>query len=126
MARTNTKHESNKTNLDSHNDEGSRDSSADISSYRRQTILNLHKSGITINLISSQTGISQEKVDKIIHDAYLMKRLKGESIKHARHSTSLQSSSPSPQVDLNSIMKKSQTRVWKTLEGEPEFVISVA
>jgi hypothetical protein len=51
MARTNTKHESNKTNLDSHDDEGSLDSSLDssndISSYRRQTILNLHESGIT-------------------------------------------------------------------------------
>ena len=47
MARTNTKHESNKTNLDSHDDEGSLDSSNDTSSYRRQTILNSHESGIT-------------------------------------------------------------------------------
>jgi class 3 adenylate cyclase len=127
MADTNTKHESNKTNLDSHNDEGSRDSSADISSYRRQTILNLHKSGITTDVISSQTGISQEKVDKIIHDAYLIEGLKGEFIKQALHSSSLKSSSPNPQaIDLDSIVTKSQTRVWKTLEGEPEFVISVA
>ena len=29
-------------------------------------------------------------------------------------------------VDLNSIMKKSQSRVWNTLGGEPEFIISVA
>lgn len=126
MARANTKHESNKTNLDSHNDEGSRDSSADISSYRRQTILKLHKSGITTNVISSQTGISQEKVDKIIHEACLIEGRKGEFIKQALHPSSLKSSSPNRQVDLNSIMTKSQTRVWKTLEGEPEFVISVA
>ena len=29
-------------------------------------------------------------------------------------------------VDFNSIMKKSQNRVWNTLGGEPEFIISVA
>jgi adenylate cyclase len=126
MARTNTKHESNKTNLDSHNDKGSRNPSADISSYRRQTILNLHKSGITTDVISSQTRISQEKVSKIIHEAYLMEGLYGEFIKQALNSSSSKSSSPNPQDDLNSIMTKSQTRVWKTLEGEPEFVISVA
>ncbi|MBD0360714.1 MAG: adenylate/guanylate cyclase domain-containing protein [Nitrososphaeraceae archaeon] len=127
MARRNTMHESDKTNPNSHDDEGSRDSSANISnSYRRQTILNLHKSGITTDVISSQTGIPQEKVDKIIQDAYLIERRKGEFLKQSLHSSSLKSSSPNPQVDLNSITTKSQTRVWKTLEGEPEFVISVA
>jgi hypothetical protein len=35
-------------------------------------------------------------------------------------------SSSTPTVDVNAIMKRSQTRVWKTLEGEPEFIISVA
>jgi adenylate cyclase len=35
-------------------------------------------------------------------------------------------SSPTPRVDVNTIMKKSQTRVWKILEGKPEFIISVA
>jgi adenylate cyclase len=34
------------------------------------------------------------------------------------------SSSPNPQVGLNSVTKKSQTRVRKTLEGKPEFVMS--
>ena len=127
MARMNKKHESNKTNPDSHDDEGSLGSSVDIRSYRRQTILNLHKSGITTDVISSQTGIAQEKVDKIIQDAYLIERRKDEFIKQSLHSSSLKSSSsPNPQVDLNSIITKSQTRVWKTLEGEPEFVISVA
>jgi adenylate cyclase len=35
-------------------------------------------------------------------------------------------SSSTPSVDVNSIMRKSQNRVWKTLEGEPGFIISVA
>ncbi|MFL6395190.1 MAG: hypothetical protein ACJ708_11135 [Nitrososphaeraceae archaeon] len=35
-------------------------------------------------------------------------------------------SSPTRRVNVNTIMRKSQTRVWKILEGEPEFIISVA
>ena len=34
--------------------------------------------------------------------------------------------SPVPSDDVNVIMKKSQTRMWKTLQGEPQFIISVA
>ena len=35
--------------------------------------------------------------------------------------------SPSlPPIEIDSIMKKSQTRVWKVLNGEPEFIISVS
>lgn len=36
----------------------------------------------------------------------------------------LSSSVPSDDIDV--IMKKSQTRMWKTLEGDPQFIISVA
>jgi adenylate cyclase len=32
----------------------------------------------------------------------------------------------SPLVDVNSIMEKSQSRVWNALGGEREFIISVA
>ena len=35
-------------------------------------------------------------------------------------------SSFTPTVDMNDIMMRSQARVWKTLEGEPQFIISVA
>jgi adenylate cyclase len=35
-------------------------------------------------------------------------------------------SSSAPTIDVNAIMRRSQTRVSKTLEGEPEFIISVA
>jgi adenylate cyclase len=31
-----------------------------------------------------------------------------------------------PPVEIDSIIKKSQSRVWKTLKGEPEFILSVA
>ena len=71
---------------------------------------------------------SQKKVDKIKSQEDAKKEEvvgKNKYLKENSHSSFLQSSSPNPQVDLNSIMKKSQTRVRKTLEGKPEFVMSL-
>jgi hypothetical protein len=33
--------------------------------------------------------------------------------------------SPTTPVDIDSIMRKSQTRVWGALKGEPEFILSI-
>jgi adenylate cyclase len=70
----------------------------------------------------------QKKVNKIkSQDAKREKEVAGKNkyLKENSGSSFLKSSSsPNPQVDLNSIMKKSQTRVRKTLEGKPEFVMS--
>jgi class 3 adenylate cyclase len=73
---------------------------------------------------------SQKKVDKIKsqEDAKKEEVVLGENNKYLKensHSSFLQSSSPKPQVDLNSMMKNSQTRVRKMLEGKPEFVMSL-
>ena len=72
---------------------------------------------------------SQKKVDKIKGQEDAKKGggvvEKTKSLKENSHSSFLQSSSTNPQGDLNSIMKKSQTRVRKTLEGKPEFVMSL-
>jgi adenylate cyclase len=71
---------------------------------------------------------SQKKVDKIKgQDAKKGKVVVGKNnyLREKSHSSFLQSSSsPNPQVGLNSMMKKSQTRVRKTLVGKPEFVMS--
>jgi adenylate cyclase len=71
---------------------------------------------------------SQKKVDKIKNQDAKKEEVvvrKNKYLREKSHSFFLQSSSsPNPQVDLNSIMKKSQSRVRKTLEGEPEFVMS--
>jgi adenylate cyclase len=109
-------------------DQASKASGADFSSYRRQAILDLRNCGITTeDIMSSQIGISQKKVDKI-KDQDAKKEEVGRKNKYVMeksHSSVLQSSSfPSTQVALNSIMKKSHTRVRKTLEGKPEFVMS--
>jgi adenylate cyclase len=71
-----------------------------------------------------------QKIDKIKsqEDAKKEEEVAGKNryLKKNSHSCFLQSSSsPNPQVGLNSIMKKSQTRVRKTLEGKPEFVMSL-
>jgi len=70
---------------------------------------------------------NQKKVDKIRgHDAKKEVAVgKNKYTKENSHSSFLQSSSPNPQVSLNSIMKKSRTRVRKTLQGKPEFVMSL-
>ena len=109
-------------------DEASKASGADFSSYRRQTILDLPNYAITTeDIMSARAGISQKKVDKIKNQGAKKEEVVGKN-KYPReksHSSFLQSSSsPNPQVGLNSIMKKSQTRVRKTLEGKPEFVMS--
>jgi adenylate cyclase len=76
---------------------------------------NLHPSQKKVDKIKSQEDVKKEEV-AVGKNKYL---------KENSHSSFLQSSSPNPQVGLNSIMKKSQTRVRKTLEGKPEFVMSL-
>lgn len=70
---------------------------------------------------------SQKKDDKIkTQDAKKEEVLgKNKYLKDNPHSSFLQSSSsPNRLVSPDSLMKKSQTRVRKTLEGTPEFVMS--
>ena len=77
--------------------------------------------------LASDLHPSQKKVDKIKGEEEKKEEVVGKTkyLKEKSHSSVFQSSSsPNPQVGLNSIMKKSQTRVRKTLEGKPEFVMS--
>jgi adenylate cyclase len=77
----------------------------------------LHPSQKKVDKIKSQEDAKRDEEVAVGKNKYLNKK---------SHSSFLQSSSsPNPQVDLNSIMKKSQTRVRKTLEGKPEFVMSL-
>jgi adenylate cyclase len=76
---------------------------------------NLHPSQKKVNKIKSQEDAKKEEV-VAGKNKYLEKK---------SQSSSLQLSSPNPQVALNSVLKKSQTRVRQTLEGKPEFVMSL-
>ena len=70
---------------------------------------------------------SQKKDDKIKSQDAKKEEVVGKNkyLKENPHSSFLQSYSPTPQIRPNSILKKSQTRVRKTLEGKPEFVMSL-
>jgi len=80
--------------------------------------------------MSAHARISQKKIDKIKNQDAKREEVVMEKNKYLSgksHSSFLQSSSPSssnPKVGLNSIMKKSQTRVRKNLEGKPQFAMS--
>ena len=79
----------------------------------------LHPSQKKVDKIKSQEDAKKEEEEEVSVG-------KSKYLKENSHSSFLQSSSsPNPQVGLNSIMKKSQTRVRKTLEGKPEFVMSL-
>jgi adenylate cyclase len=68
---------------------------------------------------------SQKKDDKIkTQDAKKEVLGKNKYLKDNPHLSLLQSSSTNLQVSPDSLMKKSQIRVRKTLEGKPEFVMS--
>jgi adenylate cyclase len=110
-------------------DKAGKVSGADFNSYRRQAISDLRNYAVTTDhIMSRHTGISQKKVDKIkSQNAKKEERVrKNKYLREISNSSFLQSSSsPSnPQFGLNSVMKESQTRVRKTLEGKPEFVMS--
>jgi class 3 adenylate cyclase len=80
----------------------------------------LHPSQKKVDKIKSQEDAKKEEEEEEVSVG------KSKYLKENSHSSFLQSSSsPNPQVGLNSIMKKSQTRVRKTLEGKPEFVMSL-
>lgn len=80
--------------------------------------------------MSAQARINQKKIDKIKNQDAKREEVvvgKNKYLSGKSHSSFLQSSSPSssnPKVGLNSIMKKSQTRVRKNLEGKPQFAMS--
>lgn len=66
---------------------------------------NLHPSQKKVDKIKSQEDAKKEEVAG-----------KNKYLKKKSHSFFLQSSSPNPQVALNSVLKKSQTRVRHSME----------
>lgn len=73
------------------------------------------------------SGADFSRIDKIKNQDAKKEKVLGKNkyLKEKSHSSSLRSSSPNSQVGLNSIIKKSETRVLNTLEGKPEFVVSL-
>jgi len=78
----------------------------------------LHPSQKKVDKIKSQGDAKKEEEEEVAVG-------KNKYLKENSHSSFLQSSTPNPQVDLNSMMKNSQTRVRQALTGKPEFVMSL-
>lgn len=91
------------------------------SGYQRQTIINLHVSGIDTEIIALQLDISRQQVDSVIAD------FQGEEEKKARAATavvgapSLSSFPLDGMVDKEEAVRHAQERVWRALKFEPEF-----
>ena len=95
-------------------------------SYQRQTILNLHNSGISPEIIALQMDISPEEVEKVIEGQQSIEEEK--SISAARQASEAPQSMASfyldAVVDLDKAIRMAQSRVWKALKVEPEFNLS--
>ncbi|MPZ07800.1 MAG: hypothetical protein GEU26_15540 [Nitrososphaeraceae archaeon] len=99
-------------------------------SEKRNTILNLYNSGINPEIIALELDTSKDKVIQIIQEE---EARKGEVNK----GTSLKSKSKTENllinklyldavIDIESVLKDSQTRMWKALKVKPEFKISLS
>jgi len=100
------------------------DNKSDSGIYHRQTILNLHNSGIPIEIISLQLDLPQEEVEKVIKDAVAANEKKVDIMKKISKTTSLGSFYLDAVFDLNKAIELAQSRTWKALNATPEFDIS--
>ncbi|MGI0044688.1 MAG: adenylate/guanylate cyclase domain-containing protein, partial [Nitrososphaeraceae archaeon] len=99
-------------------------------SGKRNTILNLYNSGINPEIIALELDTSKDKVMQIIDEE---EAGKGE----INMGTSLKSKSKTENllinklyldavIDIESVLRDSQTRMWKALKVKPEFKISLS
>lgn len=93
-------------------------------SYQRQTIINLHISGIDAETIALQLDISKEQVDAVLADFQQEEEKKAESANAVAGAPTLSSFPLDGLVDKEEAVKQAQERVWKALKFEPEFELS--
>ena len=89
--------------------------------YQRQTIINLHISGIEPEIIALQLDIGRAQVDAVIAD---FQKEEEKKVKAANEVTSAPSFSSFPLdgiVNKEEAIKHAQERVWRALKFEPEF-----
>lgn len=89
--------------------------------YQRQTIINLHASGIEPDTIAMQLDISREQVDAVISDFQKQEEKKAQYATAIANAPSLSSFPLDGMVDKEGAVKQAQQRVWRALKFEPEF-----
>ncbi len=95
------------------------------SSYQRQTIINLHNSGIPLEIIALQIDINQEEVNRVIASAAAEEEQKSTSAKQASEAPSMASFYLDAVVDIGKAIRLAQERVWKALKVESQFNLSI-
>lgn len=95
------------------------------SDYQQQTILNLHNSGIPIEIIAGQVNLSEDEVENIIEKANAEERQKKVAAMRAANTPSLGMFYLDAVIDIEAVIKDAQTRIWKALKAKPEFNFSM-
>lgn len=95
------------------------------SSYQRQTIINLHNSGIPLEIIALQIDVSQEEVNRVIASAAAEEEQKSTSAKQASQAPSMASFYLDAVVDIGQAIRLAQERVWKALKVDSQFNLSI-
>lgn len=95
------------------------------SSYQRQTIINLHNSGIPLEIIALQIDVSQEEVNRVIASAAAEDEQKSTSAKQASEAPSMASFYLDAVVDIGQAIRLAQERVWKALKVDSQFNLSI-
>src|ERR687892_1172214 len=92
----------------------------------RQTIINLHNSGILPDMIAMQLDISKDEVDKVIKDQASEEERKYKAVKRASNTSSVGMFYLDAVISVDLAIKHAQYSMWKALKGEvPEFNISM-
>lgn len=89
---------------------------------QKETVLNLHKSGILPEVIAMQLDIDIEEVIRVINDTILQDQER--SIRQASKISSLGVFYLDAVVNIDNIINSAQLKMWKSLKGEMEFDIS--
>lgn len=93
--------------------------------YQQQTMLNLYNSGIPMEIIALQVDASQDEVKKIIERTKFEEKGRRVAAKQASATPSIGMFYRDAVVDIASVIKDSQTRMWKALKVKPEFNFSM-
>lgn len=91
---------------------------------QRQSVLDLHNSGILPEVIALQLDISKEEVIRIINDKSFEDQKKKTPVKQATEASSIGVFYLDAVVNIDSIIRSAQLEMWKSLKGEMEFNIS--
>jgi adenylate cyclase len=97
----------------------------DDDKYPFQTILNLHESNISPDIIASQLDISKDDVMDTLRNIQLDNKNKEKSVVDASLSPKMEMLNSTSKFDLEFSIKETQKRIWNKLKAKPTFNINL-